>query len=277
MAFLQGIFHSMAPAIKSAGRALDNVGASMEAVRIVESVTPSTKIMSYTGIMPTISENVFVAPTASVMGKVSIGQNSSVWYGAKIRGDVHDIVIGSNTSIGDCVMVHSAKIQGDHATSIGDNVTVGANAIVHACNIKSNVIVGMGAQILDGAVVESHSVIAPGALVTPGKVVSSGQLWSGSPAKHLRDLTEAEKSAIGVSACESSALSMLHCDETSKDYKQVMKDEELAEDDLYRSPDYLPRLDPELAKIPVTQGGTLPHSYAINDRKATSTGANPVV
>lgn len=189
-----------------------------------------------------MAENVFVAPTASVIGKVNIGQGSSVWYGAKIRGDVHDISIGSNTSIGDCVMVHSAKIQNDHPTSIGNNVTVGSNAVIHACNIHNNVIVGSGAQILDGAIVHSHSIIAPGALVTPGKTVGTGQLWSGSPAKHLRDLSAEEKAAIGASACEAAGMAIVHAEECGKDWQQVLADEETAEDDKYRDPDYLPRV-----------------------------------
>jgi gamma-carbonic anhydrase len=90
--------------------------------------------------------------------------------------------------------------------------------------------------------VQSHSVIAPGALVTPGKVVGSGQLWSGSPAKHLRDLTAEEKAAIGSSACEAAGLALLHAEECGKDYKRVMADQELAEDILYRDPEYLPRV-----------------------------------
>lgn len=113
----------------------------------------------------------------------SLRKNTSVWYGAAIRGDVNKVVIGENTNIGDRSVVHVAKIQGDYPTFIGDNVTVGPGAIIHAATLQSNCMVGAGAQVLDGAVIESLAIIAPGAVVTPKTVVPMKQLWAGSPAK----------------------------------------------------------------------------------------------
>ena len=185
----------------------------------------------------------FVAPTATVLGDVTIGAGSSVWYGATIRGDVHNIKIGANSSIGEGSMVHVAKIAGDHPTVIGDGVTVGANAVVHACTLESNSIVGAGATVLDGAKVQSNAVVAPGAMVLPGNVVGSGQLWQGSPAKHLRDLTEAEVASIPAAAEQTQAMGLLHAGECAKRYGAVVADLENAEDLLMRNPDFFPKVE----------------------------------
>jgi hypothetical protein len=139
-------------------------------------------------------------------------------------------------------MVHVAKIAGDHPTIIGDGVTVGANAVIHACTIENNSIVGVGATVLDGAKIEKNAVVAPGAMVLPGKVVGTGQLWQGSPAKHLRNLTEAEISSIPTAAEESHALALLHAAECAKDFDAVTADLEDAQDLLERNPDYFPRI-----------------------------------
>jgi len=245
----------------------------MEAIKVVETGIPSTAAMSFMGKSPALGEAAFVAPTASVIGDVTVGAGSSIWYGAKVRGDVNSISIGANSSIGDCVMVHVAKIQGDHPTVVGDNVSVGANAILHACTIGSNVVVGMGATVLDGAKVEGPSVIAPGSLVTPGKVVEAGTMWAGSPAAYLRDLTEDEIKFIGASASEANGLAAMHAYECAKDYQQVTQDLEDAEDERHRNPDYFPKTDPEMADVPRLYGvdnqGTKPHLFAENDRYDT--------
>lgn len=150
----------------------------------------------------------------------------SVWYGATVRGDVNIVKIGSKTSVGDRAVVHVAKIQGDHPTSIGDNVTIGANAIVHACTIDDMVIIGESAQIMDGAKVSSNSIVAPASIVTPGTIVPSGELWSGSPAKKERALTSEEIAEISESAHDTLELAYLHSVENSKDYKQLIEEEE---------------------------------------------------
>lgn len=150
----------------------------------------------------------------------------SVWYGATVRGDVNTVTIGSKTSVGDRAVVHVAKIQGDHATQIGDNVTIGAGAIVHACTIGDLVVVGESAQIMDGATVESNSMIAPAAVVTPGTKVPSGELWAGSPAKKVRALSSEEMAGIVESAHDTLELAYLHSVETSKDYKQLLEEDE---------------------------------------------------
>ena len=139
---------------------------------------------------------------------------------------MNHVTIGSKTSIGDRAVVHVAKIQGDQPTNIGDNVTIGAGAVVHACTIEDLCIVGESAQILDGAVIGTNSIISPGSVVTPGTKVPSGQLWSGSPAKKVRELTSEEIASISESAHDTLELAYLHSVENSKDYKQLIAEEE---------------------------------------------------
>eukprot|EP00543_Licmophora_paradoxa_P004970 CAMPEP_0202442574 /NCGR_PEP_ID=MMETSP1360-20130828/1987_1 /ASSEMBLY_ACC=CAM_ASM_000848 /TAXON_ID=515479 /ORGANISM="Licmophora paradoxa, Strain CCMP2313" /LENGTH=276 /DNA_ID=CAMNT_0049057975 /DNA_START=63 /DNA_END=893 /DNA_ORIENTATION=+ len=224
------------------GSILDNMGASMEVAKYTERLVPSTRFVAVDGVAPVVSETAcFVAPSASVIGDVTLGSKSSIWYGATVRGDVNKVTIGENSSIGDRAVVHVAKIQGDFATSIGNNVTVGPCAIIHAATIQDSVIVGPSAQVLDGSTVESNTMVAAGAVVTPGTTVKTGELWAGSPAKKVRALTEEEIASITGTATETLDLARLHAEECGKDYIQVAKDEEDFQDALERSPDYAPR------------------------------------
>eukprot|EP00536_Pseudo-nitzschia_multiseries_P005937 jgi/Psemu1/238928/estExt_Genewise1.C_1210059 len=214
-------------AARRIGATLDSVGASMEVAKYTERLVPSSRIVSVDGVAPALpGANNFIAPSASVIGNVTIGEHSSVWYGATVRGDVNNVKIGSKTSIGDRAVVHVAKIQGDHPTKIGDNVTIGAGAIVHACTIEDLVVVGESAQIMDGATVGANSVIAPASIVTAGTKVPSGELWSGTPAKKERALTSEEIAEISESAHDTLELAYLHAVENSKDYKQLIEEEE---------------------------------------------------
>ena len=155
-------------------------------------------ILPYKKIMPTLGDRVWVADNAAVAGDVEIGERSSVWFGCTIRGDVHEVRIGKRTNIQDNSVVHVTRnLSG---TYIGDDVTVGHGAILHACTIGNQAFVGMGAIILDEARMEDHSMLAAGALLTPGKVVKSGQLWGGSPARYMRDMTEEELDFLQISA-----------------------------------------------------------------------------
>jgi len=214
-------------AARKIGAALDSMGAGMEVAKYTERLVPSSRIVSVNGVSPALSgANNFIAPSASVIGNVTIGEHSSVWYGATVRGDVNTLKIGSKTSVGDRAVVHVAKIQGDHPTYIGDNVTIGACAIVHACTIEDLVVIGESAQIMDGASVSTNSIIAPASIVTPGTKVPSGELWSGSPAKKVRSLTADEIASISESAHDTLELAYLHAVENSKDYKQLIEEDE---------------------------------------------------
>jgi gamma-carbonic anhydrase len=172
------------------------MGKGMEVTKYTEKLVPSTRFVAVDNVAPTVSPESFVAPSAAVIGNVSIGEASSVWYGAIVRGDVNHVKIGNASSIGDRAVVHVAKIQGDAPTVIGNHVTVSAGALVHAATLKDSVVVGEMAQVLDGATVESNSIVAPASIVTPGTTVGSGELWAGAPAKKVRALTEEEK--IGI-------------------------------------------------------------------------------
>ncbi len=166
-------------------------------------------ILPYKGILPKIHEDAWIAPNASVAGDVEIGADSSIWFGVQMRGDVHEIRIGSRTNIQDgCVLHVTRNVSGCY---VGDNVTVGHMALLHACTIESDSFIGMGAIVLDEAVVESGAMVAAGAMVTPGKRVPAGELWAGRPAKFMRKLTKEDLDFFPVSADNYVRL--------SKDYK----------------------------------------------------------
>lgn len=148
--------------------------------------------------MPTLGSDVFIAENAAVIGDCVIGDESNIWFGCTVRGDVHEIRIGKRTNIQDNSVIHTTRnVSG---TYIGDEVTVGHGAILHACTIGDQAFVGMGAVILDQAVLEPRSMLAAGALLTPNKVVPTGQLWGGNPARYMRDLTDEEMIFLEISA-----------------------------------------------------------------------------
>ena len=164
----------------------------------------SGHILPYQGTLPTIAEDVFIAPTATVIGDVVIGAGTSVWFNCVIRGDVHEIRIGARTNIQDGTIVHVTG--GKLGTYIGDDITIGHGAILHACTLEDCCFIGMGAIILDGAVVETGAMVAAGAVVTPGKRVKAGELWGGNPAKLLRTLSDEDRAFFPVSAANYTAL-----------------------------------------------------------------------
>lgn len=165
-------------------------------------------ILKYNNKLPKIAKTAFVAPNAVISGDVEIGENSGIWYGCVLRGDVTKITIGKNTNIQDNCVLHGTRPNhaqnktGEHGSPviIGDNVTIGHGAIIHACRIESNSFIGMGSLIMDLAVVEEYGMLAAGAVLTPGKIIKSGQIWAGNPAKYFRDLTQKEKDYIKISA-----------------------------------------------------------------------------
>jgi carbonic anhydrase/acetyltransferase-like protein (isoleucine patch superfamily) len=162
-------------------------------------------IRPYLDKTPVLGERSYVDPVASVIGDVVLGEDVSVWPGTIVRGDVNFIRIGARTNIQDGTVVHvshdgpHAKL-GGFATVIGEDVTIGHKAIIHACRIEDAVLIGMGAIVLDGAVVRKHGFVGAGALVAPGKVVGEGELWLGNPAKKVRMLSDAEIQALYYSA-----------------------------------------------------------------------------
>lgn len=153
-------------------------------------------VLAWRGVWPHIHSSAFVAPTAVVIGDTIIGQESSIWFGTVIRGDVHEIRIGARTNIQDNSVVHVTG--GKYGTYIGSDVTVGHRAILHACTLENGCFIGMGAVVMDGAIVQSGAMVAANAMITPGKKVQSGELWAGSPARLLRPLSTEERSSFSA-------------------------------------------------------------------------------
>ena len=157
-------------------------------------------IEAFEGKLPALGENVMVSSTAAVVGDVTVGEGSSIWYSAVVRGDVQRVVIGKYTSIQDGAVVHTASeaVGGkghDYPAFIGDYVTVGHGAILHACTVEDKCLIGMNAVVLDGAVVGEGSIIAAGALVTGGTVIPRLSMVIGVPGKVVKPLPETSLAA----------------------------------------------------------------------------------
>lgn len=155
----------------------------------------------------------FVAPNASVIGRVDINQYSSVWYGAVVRGDLNDVSIGAYTSIGDRAVVHTTKSVEGHVTAgtvIGNYVSIEAGAMLQSCTIEDFAVVGAGAVVMEGALVEEHAQVAAGAVVHPGRRIPAGQVWGGNPAVYVRDLTKAELAGVQAHAEETAEAAKEH-------------------------------------------------------------------
>jgi len=161
---------------------------------------PATRatVVRFRGFEPRIAADVFLADHVAVIGDVEIGAESSLWYGAVVRGDVMPIRIGARTSIQDNTVVHVTG--GVSGTVIGSDVTVGHNVTVHACTVEDACILGMGSIILDGARIGRGSIVGAGALVTPGTIIPPGSMVMGSPARVKRTLTDEEQARIASSA-----------------------------------------------------------------------------
>jgi carbonic anhydrase/acetyltransferase-like protein (isoleucine patch superfamily) len=142
------------------------------------------------GKSPVIPEDCYVAENATIIGDVTFGAECSVWFNAVVRGDVHYIKTGNKVNIQDGAVIHCTYQK--HPTEIGNNVSIGHNAIVHGCTLHDNVLVGMGAIIMDNCVVESNCIIAAGAVVTQGTRVESGTIYAGVPARKVKDLNASD-------------------------------------------------------------------------------------
>ncbi len=141
-------------------------------------------IKSVKGILPKIGNNCFLADNATITGDVVMGNDCSIWFNAVVRGDVHYIRIGNNVNIQDNAVIHCTYQKAP--VDIGNNVSIAHSAIIHGCTIHDNVLIGMGAILMDGVVVESNSVIAAGAVVSKDTVVKSGSVYAGVPAKLIK-------------------------------------------------------------------------------------------
>jgi carbonic anhydrase/acetyltransferase-like protein (isoleucine patch superfamily) len=151
------------------------------------------RLTKHLGKTPNIARAAFVAPNATILGDVTLGAHSSVWYGCVLRGDINFIEIGEGTNVQDLTMVHLAD---DYGVRVGRHCTIGHAAIIHACEIGDECLVGMGATILDGARIGDQCIIGANSLVTMRFVAPAGSMILGSPAKVVRALTEAERAGL---------------------------------------------------------------------------------
>jgi gamma-carbonic anhydrase len=144
-------------------------------------------ILPVKGVSPVIPESTWLAPNATIVGDTVLGEDCTIWFNAVVRGDVNSIRIGNRVNIQDGVVIHCTYEK--TKTIIGDNVSIGHNAILHGCEIEGEVLIGMGAIVMDGAYVEKNAIIGAGAVVTSNTRVPSGTIWVGNPAKYLKDVS----------------------------------------------------------------------------------------
>lgn len=147
-------------------------------------------IKEVNGFYPEIPADCYIADNATVVGNVIFGSECSVWFNAVVRGDVNKITVGNKVNIQDGAVIHCTYLK--HPTTIGNNVSIGHNAIVHGCTVQDNVLIGMGAIVMDNCVIESNSIIAAGAVVTQNTVVESGTIYAGVPAKKVKDINASD-------------------------------------------------------------------------------------
>jgi len=169
-----------------------------EKIMIKQETGNSGSIITYKGITPKIHPSVFICEGVRIVGDVEIGEDSSIWYNSVIRGDVHYIRIGKRVNIQDLCMLHVTN--GKYALNIEDEVSLAHSAVVHGCTLKKGCLVGMGAKVLDNAVVGEGSLIAAGAVIRENSIVPPGVLMAGVPAKIVRELSPAEIERVSSTA-----------------------------------------------------------------------------
>jgi carbonic anhydrase/acetyltransferase-like protein (isoleucine patch superfamily) len=166
-------------------------------------------IRGYLGKHPRLAPGAWVAPSADVIGDVEIGEDSSVWYGCVVRGDVYPIRIGARTNVQDHCVLHVTHDK--YSTVLHDDVTIGHRVVLHGCTVESGALVGIGAIVLDQAVIGVGALVGAGALVTPGTKVPPGMVAMGAPARIVREVTDAEREWMRESAQIYVRLAREHC------------------------------------------------------------------
>jgi gamma-carbonic anhydrase len=207
-------------------RANANFVPSSTCVRRRRAVSRHRQIMNLVDAKPIVGENVFLAPSASVIGNVELGSSSSIWYGAVLRGDVNSISIGTRSNIQDRCVVNTSKdpwsgSKPSSPTLIGSGVTIGQGAVVQSATIDDEAMIGAGAIVLDGATIMKHAYVSPGAVVESNAVVGEGELWAGSPAVMVRKLTSEEIDVVIAAASDYVTLAAAHAAEAGKTHDQI--------------------------------------------------------
>jgi carbonic anhydrase/acetyltransferase-like protein (isoleucine patch superfamily) len=159
-----------------------------------ESFIPAAQgglLYPFNGVRPTIHPSAWVAPTAVLIGDVRLGPNANIWFNCVLRADTNPIIVGARTNIQDGTIIHVDH--GENFTDIGEDVTIGHAAIIHACKLRNRAFVGMGATVLDGAIIEEAGLIGARGLLGPGKMIGAQELWMGAPAKFVRKMSDEER------------------------------------------------------------------------------------
>ncbi|WP_069660045.1 gamma carbonic anhydrase family protein [Arcticibacter eurypsychrophilus] len=151
-------------------------------------------IVPVKGIIPEFGKDCFLAPNSTIVGDVILGNNCSVWYNAVIRGDVNAIRAGDNVNIQDGAVIHCTYLKA--ATYIGNNVSIGHNALVHGCTLEDNILIGMGAIVMDNVVVQSFTIIAAGSVVLENTICETGYIYAGVPAKKVKAITDEQREML---------------------------------------------------------------------------------
>ncbi|KAL6048755.1 Gamma carbonic anhydrase family protein [Balamuthia mandrillaris] len=229
---LKRLAYNLGNGFRETGQTLDRIGSAMQGnFAYKEQLCRHRRVMPLYDLRPKLAHNVFVAPNATVVGDVKLGEGSSVWYGTVVRGDVSPVEIGENSSIGHRTVVHVTGGSQDKKkpTRVGNRVVVGNGVILHGCTLEDESKVEDGAIVYDGAVVQKHAIVGAGAVVTQNKVVGSGQYWEGNPAKHVRNVTEEEKQQLLAAAGKLQELALLHAKETQKSTQDLAFDDMVEE------------------------------------------------
>ena len=221
---LENSLTGLAPKLRAAGQSLFRAGmANQGAMGHEDTRVPSLRCVPISAAkFPKLLDADWIAPNATVVGDVRLGEGASLWHGTIVRGDTAAIKIGKNSTVQDLTRIASdAAVAGDEVT-IGENVYVGANASLDACTLEDNSFVGMGSSVRRGARVESFAVVSAGAVIEEGVTVPSGQIWAGAPATYLRDLTQEEKHLMAEHKLEMQQLSQIYADETEKTFREIV-------------------------------------------------------
>eukprot|EP00163_Fabomonas_tropica_P000594 TRINITY_DN1038_c0_g1_i2.p1 TRINITY_DN1038_c0_g1~~TRINITY_DN1038_c0_g1_i2.p1 ORF type:complete len:275 (+),score=61.26 TRINITY_DN1038_c0_g1_i2:275-1099(+) len=242
MSIVGRLIRAAGKGMRETGQALDRLGAAaMGNYTFQEKLCRHRRVLPTEAGVPQVASAAFVAPNAAVIGNVALGDSSSVWYGAVVRGDAEKISIGSNTHIQDRAVVQVSANNHKQLTvptKVGNNVTVGHGATLSGCTIGNNVMIGMGATVSELATVEDGAIVAAGAVVPEEAVVKSGEVWAGSPAQFIREVTDVETRHIAYMADSYVSLAKKHDVETSKTYAELMAQEQAHELRLERHSDY---------------------------------------
>lgn len=161
-----------------------------------ETQRPGGLLYALGDLKPQIDPTAWIAPTAVLIGDVRVGPNTNIWFNCVLRGDINPIIVGARTNIQDGTVVHVEYHK--YSAIIGDDVTIGHSAIIHACRLENHAFIGMGATVLDGAVVEEGGLLGARGLLGPGKRIGRQELWAGTPARFVRNMSDEERAEWGT-------------------------------------------------------------------------------